>query len=263
MKRENRGFIKDGLRVLITAGAAGIGRAIAEIFADNGAKVFTCDVDDNALKALEKDRPDIGAIKIDTADEKQIDVFFAKAKQYLGGGLDVLINNVGVAGPTCSVEAMSSDDWRRTIDINLNSHFYCIKRAVPMLKETTEGAIISLSSVAGRLGFSYRLPYSASKWGIVGMTKSLAIELGPFGIRVNALLPGVVEGKRIEHVISNRARQIGINYDDAEKELLEQVSLRRMVTGQDIAEMALFLCSPMGKNISGQALSVCGNVEKL
>ena len=132
-----------------------------------------------------------------------------------------------------------------------------------MLKESGEGAIINLSSVAGRLGFSYRLPYSASKWAIIGMTKSLAIELGPDGIRVNALLPGVVKGKRIEHVISNRAKQVGIEYNEMEQEILNKVSLRRMVSGQDIADMALFLCTPLGRNISGQALSVCGNVETL
>ena len=253
--------IKPGLRVLITAGAAGIGRTIAETFADNGAKVYTCDIDGKALEALNTQRPDIGTSKIDTADEKQIETLFESASTFFGGGLDVLINNVGIAGPTCAVEVMSSDEWRRTIDINLNSHFYCTKRAVPLLKKTNDGAIINLSSVAGRLGFSFRLPYSASKWGVIGMTKSLAIELGTYGIRVNAILPGVVEGKRIENVISNRAKQTGTGYDDMEKEVLDQVSLKRMVSGQDVAEMALFLCSPMGRNISGQALSVCGNVE--
>ena len=255
--------IKSGLRVLITAGAAGIGRAIAETFADHGAKVFTCDIDKLALKKLNRERPDIGTSCIDVADENQINQFFEEAKSKLDGRLDVLVNNAGIAGPTIAVENMNSDDWNRTINVNLNSHFYCLKRAVPMLKKSGEGVIINLSSVAGRLGFSYRLPYSASKWAIIGMTKSLAIELGPDGIRVNALLPGVVEGKRIEHVISNRAKQVGIEYSEMEQEILNKVSLRRMVSGQDIADMALFLCTPLGRNISGQPLSVCGNVETL
>ena len=255
--------IKQGLKVLITAGGAGIGRAIAETFADHRAEVFTCDIDQTALAKLNSQRPDIGTLCIDVADEKQVDQFFEAAKKKLGGKLDVLINNAGISGPTIPVEDMESDDWRRTIDVNLTSHFYCLKRAVPMLKKTGDGAIINISSVAGRLGFSYRLPYSASKWGIIGMTKSLAIELGPFGVRVNALLPGVVEGKRIEHVISNRAKQVGVDYKDLEKEILDKVSLKRMVSGQNIADMALFLCTPLGRNISGQALSVCGNVETL
>ena len=220
-KREMRG-IKEGLRVIVTAGAAGIGRAIAETFADRGAKVFICDLDDTALAEMAKACPEIGRFRADVADQAQVDAFFDAALADLGG-LDVLINNAGIAGPTAPIDEMDPADWRRTVDINLNSHFYCLKRAVPMLKKSGEGVIINLSSVAGRLGFSYRLPYSASKWAIIGMTKSLAIELGPDGIRVNALLPGVVEGKRIEHVISNRAKQVGIEYSEMEQEILNRI----------------------------------------
>ena len=158
-------------KIIISAGASGIGRAIAETFADHGAKVYTCDINEAELKKLKTKRPDIGASHIDVADERQIKKLFEDAKTFFGHGLDVLINNVGVAGPTCPVENMRSDDWQRTLNVNLNSHFYCVKQAVPMLKETSDGAIINLSSVAGRLGFSYRLPYSASKWGVIGMTK--------------------------------------------------------------------------------------------
>jgi NAD(P)-dependent dehydrogenase (short-subunit alcohol dehydrogenase family) len=161
------------------------------------------------------------------------------------------------------VDAIDPQEWRRTIDINLNGQFYCLRRAVPMLRQAGDGIIINISSVAGRLGYAYRLPYAATKWAVVGMTESLAKELGPEGIRVNAILPGVVEGPRIERVISDRARQMGVSFDEMKEEYLNKISLRRMVSQQDVANMALFLCSPAGRNISGQALSVCGNVETL
>lgn len=260
-KREMRD-IAPGLRVVVTAGAAGIGRAIAETFADRGARTEICDIDETALEAMRRERPDIGARKADVADEAQVNAFFDAALEALGG-LDVLVNNAGIAGPTAAIEDIEPDDWRRTMDINVNGHFYCLRRAVPHLKEADNGAIINLSSVAGRLGFAMRTPYAATKWGIVGLTKSLAKELGPFGIRVNCLQPGVVEGERIERVISARAEATGESYEAVEREMLSKVSLRRAVSGQDIAEMAVFLCTPMGANVSGQALSVCAGVETL
>ena len=260
-KREMRG-IKEGLRVIVTAGAAGIGRAIAETFVDRGAKVFICDLDDTALAEMAKACPEIGRFRADVADQAQVDAFFDVALADLGG-LDVLVNNAGIAGPTAPIDEMSPDDWRRTIDINLNSHFYCLRRAVPPLKESGNGAIINLSSVAGRLGFAMRTPYAATKWAIVGLTESLSKELGPFGIRVNCLQPGMVEGDRINRVISARAEATGRAFDTVEKDMLSNVSLRRTVSGQDIAEMAVFLCTPMGANVSGQALSICAGVETI
>jgi NAD(P)-dependent dehydrogenase (short-subunit alcohol dehydrogenase family) len=179
------------------------------------------------------------------------------------GGLDLLVNNAGIAGPTAGIEDIDPDDWRRTVDINLNSYFYCARRATPLLKAAGDGAMINISSVAGRLGFAQRTPYAATKWAVVGFTQSLAKELGPDGVRVNALLPGIVEGPRIDRVIAARAEVAGVSFEDAEQTMLGNVSLRRKVSAQDIANMALFLCSPLGRNISGQALSICGNVETI
>ena len=260
-KREIRS-IKKGLRVIVTAGAAGIGRAIAETFADRGAKVVICDLDTEALSEMAKACPEIGHFHADVADQTQVDAFFDAALAKLGG-LDVLVNNAGIAGPTAPIDEMDPADWRRTVDINLNSHFYCLRRAVPPLKESGNGAIINLSSVAGRLGFAMRTPYAATKWGIVGLTESLSKELGPFGIRVNCLQPGMVEGDRINRVISARAEATGETFDAVEQDMLSNVSLRRTVSGQDIAEMAIFLCTPKGGNITGQALSVCAGVESI
>ena len=251
-----------GLRVLVTAGAAGIGRAFAEVFADAGAKVFICDIDRAALDAMRAARPDIGAGFADVADARQVDGLFDEASVFLGG-LDVLINNAGIAGPTAAVEDIAIADWERTISIDLNGMFYCTRRAVPMLKAAGGGSIINLSSVAGRLGYPLRTPYSAAKWAVVGFTKSLAIELGPANIRVNAIQPGIVEGERIERVIAAKAQALGLTHDKYKQQLVSKVSLRRTVSPLDIANMALFLATDAGKNISGQALSVCGNVETL
>jgi NAD(P)-dependent dehydrogenase (short-subunit alcohol dehydrogenase family) len=251
-----------GLRVLVTAGAAGIGKAFAETFADAGAKVFICDVDQAALDAFRTARPEIGSCTADVADPQAVDALFDAATKFLGG-LDVLINNAGIAGPTAPVEAIDIAEWNRTIAVDLNGMFYCTRRAVPLLKVAGGGSIINLSSVAGRLGFPLRTPYSAAKWAVVGFTKSLAMELGPANIRVNAIQPGVVEGDRIDRVIGAKAEALGLSFDEFKERLLSKVSLRRMVSPQDIANMALFLATDAGRNISGQALSVCGNVESL
>jgi len=252
----------EGMRVLVTAGASGIGKAFAETFADAGAKVFICDVDRAALDAFRKARPEIGSGVTDVADSRQVDGLFDAATDFLGG-LDVLINNAGIAGPTAPVESIDVADWERTIAIDLNGMFYCTRRAVPLLKAAGGGSIINLSSVAGRLGYPLRTPYAAAKWAVVGFTKSLAMELGPSNIRVNAIQPGVVEGDRIERMIAAKAKALGVGEDDYRKQLLSKVSLRRMVSAADIANMALFLATAAGSNISGQALSVCGNVETL
>jgi NAD(P)-dependent dehydrogenase (short-subunit alcohol dehydrogenase family) len=251
-----------GLRVLVTAGAAGIGRAFAETFQDAGARVFVCDVDAKAIDAFRRDRPSIGSSLADVGDPKAVDAMFDSATKFLSG-LDVLINNAGIAGPTAPVEEIAIADWERTIAVDLNGMFYCTRRAVPLLKAAGGGSIINLSSVAGRLGFPLRTPYSAAKWAVVGFTKSLAMELGPANIRVNAIQPGVVEGDRIDRVIGAKAQSLGVSFDEFKERLLSKVSLRRMVSAQDIANMALFLATDAGRNISGQALSVCGNVESL
>ncbi|MGB9152272.1 MAG: SDR family oxidoreductase [Alphaproteobacteria bacterium] len=254
--------ITPGLRVLVTAGAAGIGFAIANAFAKAGARLHVCDVVPDVLANCAKQRPDWGTTLCDVSDYAQVETLFKDVQKKLGG-LDVLVNNAGIAGPTGGVEAITPDDWHRTIDVNLNSQFYCTRLAVPMLRQSKDASIICISSVAGRLGYAQRTPYSTTKWAIIGFMKSLAQELGPEGIRVNAILPGIVEGPRIEKVISARAEALGKSYDDMKQEYLNKISLRRMVSADDVANMALYLCSPLGRNVSGQPISVCGNVETL
>ena len=247
-----------GLRVLVTAGATGIGRSIASTFAAAGARVFVCDVDASALQALRSDAPAIGSSVADVSSPSQVATLFSESTDYLGG-LDVLVNNAGISGPTARVEDISIDDWDRTIAVDLNGMFYCTRLAVPQLKAAGGGSIINLSSIAGRLGYPLRSHYSAAKWGVIGFTKSLAIELGPDEIRVNAILPGVVEGERVRQVVKARADARGLGFDEAMRQFVAPISLRRMVSAQEIADMALFLASPAGRSISGQSISVCGD----
>ena len=249
-------------RVLITAGAGGIGRVMAETFVKAGAKVHICDVVQSAIDETVKTLSGVTATPCDVSDLGQVDRLFADVKQHLGG-LDVLVNNAGIAGPTGTIEDISIEEWRRCIDIDLNGMFYCTRLAMPMLKAAGGGSIINLSSAAGRLGFPYRTPYAAAKWGVVGFTKSLSMEVGTCNIRVNAIQPGVVEGERIDRVIDAKAKAVGISFEEQKKVSLERVSMRSMVSPQDIANMALFLASDAGKHVTGQAISVCAGVEML
>jgi NAD(P)-dependent dehydrogenase (short-subunit alcohol dehydrogenase family) len=195
----------------------------------------------------------------DVSDLKQVDELFRQVEKNLGG-LDVLVNNAGIAGPTGKVEDIKPEDWERCIAIDLNAMFYCTRKAMPLIKAAGGGSIINLSSVAGRLGFPMRTPYAAAKWAVVGFTKSLAIEAGPDRVRVNCLQPGNVEGDRINRVIDAKAKALGVPFEAQRHKLLDTVSLRTFVSAEDIANMALFLATDAGKHISGQALSICGDI---
>jgi NAD(P)-dependent dehydrogenase (short-subunit alcohol dehydrogenase family) len=254
--------IDPGLRVLVTAGASGIGRSIADLLIENGARVHVCDAAEKHLDDFRTTHPGHGASLCDVSDEEQVEALLAEVERGLGG-LDALINNAGIAGPTGGVEQISVADWRRTIDVCLTGQFLCTHFAVPLLKRAGNAAIVNLSSSAGRYGYAFRTPYSSAKWGVIGFTQSLAKELGPAGIRVNAILPGIIRGPRMEGVIRDRAAQVGVPYDAMEQEYLNRISLRRMTGPEDVAGMVLFLLSAAGSNISGQSLGVDGNVESL
>jgi NAD(P)-dependent dehydrogenase (short-subunit alcohol dehydrogenase family) len=247
--------VKD-LRVLVTAGAAGIGRAITAALVQAGARVHICDV------AEPQDMPEVSFTRADVSSEADVDRLFDDVRAKLGG-LDVLVNNAGIAGPTGGIEDITLEDWRRTLDVDLTGQFLCARRAVPMLKQAGGGSIVNLSSAAGRFGYAFRTPYAAAKWGVIGLTQSLAKELGPSNIRVNAILPGVIKGPRMDRVIRDRAEQTGVSVPEMEKQYLDRISLRRMTDPEDVAAMVVFLVSEAGRNISGQSLGVDGNVESL
>jgi NAD(P)-dependent dehydrogenase (short-subunit alcohol dehydrogenase family) len=246
-----------GLRVAITAGAGGIGRVMADSFAACGAHPFVSDVDEAALA-------DCGhpGMRADAGRAEELDRFMDAALARLGG-LDVLVNNAGIAGPTKPVEAVTPAELDAVLQVDLASLFHCARRAIPMLRAAGGGSIVNLSSAAGKFGFPLRSPYSAAKWGIIGFTRTLAMELGPDRINVNAILPGLVDGPRIRSVLRNKALAKGISDNQETEDALQRVSLRTFVSQQDIANMALYLSSPFGRTISGQAISVDGGMEGL
>lgn len=244
-----------GYRVAITAGANGIGRVMADSFATCGAKVYVSDVDPAALAGC--GHP---GMRSDAGVAADCEAFVDAAARYLGG-LDVLVNNAGIAGPTAPVETVTPEELDATLRIDLASMFHCSRRAIPALRAAGGGAVINLSSAAGRFGFALRAPYAAAKWGVVGFTKSLSIELGPDGIRVNAILPGPVDGPRIRAVIKAKAQAAGISENEMTERTVSTTSLKSFVTQQDIANMALYLASPFGATISGQAISVDADMQ--
>lgn len=251
-----------GLRVLVTAGANGIGLAIARAFAGEGARVHICDVDDAALAAIASGDCAFTQTRCDVSDRAAVQQLFTEAAATLGG-LDVLVNNAGVAGPTSKVEDMNPEDWDRCVDICLTGQFNCTRLAVPLLRQSKNASIVNLSSAAGRVGFAMRAPYAAAKWGVIGFTKSLSIELGPDKIRVNAILPGLVAGDRQRRVLEAKAQQRGISFAEMERTAFSSTSIKDYVTPEQIADQVLFLCSPRGRTISGQAISICGDTQML
>ena len=251
-----------GLRVLVTAGASGIGLATARAFAREGARVHVCDVDGAALASLATSDPGISRSACDVADATSVARLFHETQLALGG-LDALVNNAGIAGPTAACEDITLRDWERTLAVNLTGQFLCAQRAIPMLKQSSNASIANLSSAAGRFGFPLRTPYAATKWGVIGLTKSLSIELGAHGIRVNALCPGSVAGPRIDGVFASKAAARGVAADVVREEALARTSLHRLVSADDIAHAIVFLASKLGANISGHALPVDADTQAL
>lgn len=252
-----------GKTVLVTAGASGIGKAIAETMVESGASVHITDVSQSDISTASAKATGLTGTAGDASDPDHVDRVFDEVMQRYGR-LDVLVNNVGIAGPTGAVDAITDMDVSRTLDVNLRAHFHFLRRFVPLLRQSVnDPSIIAISSVAGRLGYPLRTPYAATKWAVVGLVKSLAVELGPEGIRVNAILPGPVDGPRMDSVIENFAQASGESAGSVRAAFLRKASLRRMVKAQDIANLALFLTSGLAFNISGQAISVDANVEYL
>jgi NAD(P)-dependent dehydrogenase (short-subunit alcohol dehydrogenase family) len=249
-------------KAIVTAGGSGLGRKIAEALADAGATVQVCDVSESALAELAAARPEIGTTVADVSNAAAVDAFFAQAIGVMGG-LTVLVNNAGIAGPTSRIENISTDDWDRTISIDLNAQFYAARRAVPPIRAAGGGAIINISSVAGRLGYPMRSPYAAAKWGVIGFTQSLAMELGADKIRVNAILPGSLDGDRMQRVIAARMAATGMTYEEVYKLEVGGSSMGRFIPPEDVAAMVCYLCSPYGRLISGQSIGICGNFEVL
>ncbi|WP_417624898.1 SDR family oxidoreductase [Paremcibacter congregatus] len=251
-----------GKRVIITAGGSGIGAAMAKTFSAVGAKVAICDLDDSRFEALIDQRHVLAATKADVSDIRGITAFVEGAAARLGG-LDILVNNAGIAGPNGHVEDLDPEEWDKTITVDLSSAFYCSRAAIPFLKQQVTGSIVNIASSAAFFGYPLRSPYAAAKWGLIGLTKTMAMELGPHQIRVNAICPGSVSGDRIDRVMAGEAKSRGITIGQVKESYTRHTSLKTFVEKEDVANMALFLVSELGAKISGQVLGVDGHTEAL
>ncbi len=247
-------------RVLVTGGAGGIGLAIAARFLADGDAVLACDVDAVALDEAKARCPALRTMACDVSDAAQVDALFGSVARDLGG-LDILVANVGIGGPTQPVETLSPADWQRVMDVNLTGTFNVVRLGIPLVRES-RGTIIIMSSAAGRLGYPNRAPYAVSKWGLVGLAKTLSAELGPDGVSVNAILPGAVGGERFDRVIAGRAALSGRSIEEEMMAGFANQSLKQVVAPEHVADLAHFLTTPAGRSISGAALSIDGDLQR-
>ena len=252
-------------KIIISAGASGIGWSTAKVCLSKGAYVYICDINNKSLKKTTKhplNNKRLFSYECDASDEDEVSDFFKEVLKKTNK-VDALINNVGVAGPTGTIENLNSEDWEQTLKINVISHFYFTKLAIPMLKKNKGGSIINISSGAGIMGFPLRSPYAASKWAVVGVTKTLAMELGKYKIRVNAICPGTIKGDRMVRVIKDKSKFLNISKKNIEKEFISMASMNCWIYEEDIANMCEFLISNNSKRISGQVIGVDGNAIRL
>ena len=246
------------LRVAITAAASGIGLAVARAFAAQGDDVHVCDVDTEAVAAAAAEGLD--AAQIDVADLAALDRWIDGVLDRLGG-LDVLVNNAGIAGPTALVEDVAAEEWEHCLAVGLTSHYRTCARVIPAMKAARSGSIVNISSTAGQVGLGMRAPYTAAKWAVIGLTKTLAIELGPYGVRANAICPGSVDGERMRSVIEREAAARGASSEEVTLEYVGGQSIARWVQPDEIADMCVFLASDAARMVSGQAIAVDGHTE--
>lgn len=246
-----------GKRAVVTAGAGGSGLVIAQGLAAEGAEVFVCDVEQSALAALPAG---LTGANVDVSDPDAVEAWLAPIT---ADGIDILINNAGIAGPTAAIEAITTEDWRRCLSVDLDSQFFCVRAVVPAMKQAGAGTIINISSTAGLMGLPLRTPYVAAKFAIVGLTKSLAMELGRDNIRVNAIAPGSITGDRMERVIAAHAAADDVSEDHVRDMYTQGVSMASFVTPEEIADMVVYLCSERGRRITGQVIAIDGGTETL
>ena len=251
----------DGTRVVISGAASGLGWTVATKFAEEGAKVHLCDIDADAV-AQAVQTPGITGSVTDVGSEQAVESLFEDAVANLGG-VDVLVNNAGPSGATAPVDELSYDEWRACLAGNLDGAFLCTRAATEHLKNAGSGSIVNMSSVSGLYGSPLRGAYAAAKWAIIGLTKTWASELGPFGIRVNAVAPGGVAGPRLDRVMQDLADERGVEFDDVADEWKRQASLRTFIEPAAIADLVLFLCSEESSRITGTVIPIDGHLETL
>ena len=244
-------------RVVVTAGAGGIGRAIVDAFAAGGDRVHLCDVDERAVAQMAGREAAVTASVCDVSDRRAVTEFVRSAADALGG-IDVLVNNAGIAGPTAPVEQTDPDQWEAVLGVNLTGTFHVTRQAIPYLKRSERGVVLMMSSLGGRFGYPGRSAYATTKRGLLGFTETLALELGAYGIRVNAIAPGAVSGERIQRVLQGRAEAGGRTLEEVTADALERQAVKRFVEPEEIAALAVFLASDAARSITGQTIAIDG-----
>ena len=251
-------------KIIISGGASGIGWATAKVCLSRGAYVYLCDIDNKSLNKIQThplSNKKLFSYKCDASNEYEVSNFFNQIKKKTKK-IDALINNVGIAGPTGTMDKIDSKDWENTLQVDVNSHFYFTKKSIPLIKKSKNGSIINISSTAGILGFPLRTPYAASKWAVIGVTKSLAMELGKFNIRVNAVCPGTIKGDRMKRVVKDKAKFTKTSIKKVEKDFISMSSMKKWILEEDIGKMCAFLISDDSSKVSGQVIAVDGHTER-
>ncbi len=244
---------------IVTGAGQGIGKSIALALAREGAAVLLSGRHQETLESVAEEVKQLDGRSVvsvtdvsgEDAVKKMVDLAISQF-----GRLDLLINNAGIVGPTAPVSNVAREDWDQVMAVNLTGPFLCARAAIPHLVEQRSGKIINISSIAGKMGYALRSPYSASKWGLIGLTRTLALELGPFNVQVNAICPGPVSGPRMQAVIANRAKELGQSEAEVERTYVQGTALKRMVDPEHVAALVVFLCSADGNSITGETLDV-------
>jgi NAD(P)-dependent dehydrogenase (short-subunit alcohol dehydrogenase family) len=249
-------------RVVITGGASGLGRVMAQKFLSEGDRLAICDVSPVHIDALKQEIPQALCVECDVTDEVQMQDFFEQVQTELGG-VDILLSNAGTGGPAGPLETLEFYDWRACLSVNLDGAFLSCRWAGEQMRAQGSGFILIISSTSGLFGVPNRAPYVTAKWGLIGLMKTIAMELGPAGVRVNAICPGSVDGDRMERVLDMESAASGQERSTVQAQYTQGVSLRKFMSPQDIAEMAFFLASEAAQNVTGQAISVDGNTERM
>ena len=247
----------DDRRAVVTAGAGGLGLVIARTLAAEGATVTVCDIDEAALEKL----PDeLDGALVDVADPGAVGAWLEPIAR---SGIDILVNNAGIAGPTKPIERITPGEWRRCLAVGLDGQFHCTRYVVPAMKSRRRGVIINIASTAGIMGMPHRAPYVAAKFAVVGLTKTLAMELGPCNIRVNAIAPGAISGDRMDRVVAAHAKAENRSEEEIRSMYESGTSMGTFVTPEHVADLVVFLASERGARISGQVIAVDGHTETL
>ena len=224
--------------------------------------MIICDKDQEVLDQFSKNNPEIITLKADVSNEEEVTSFFNEIKDHFGE-INSLINNAGIAGPSAKLEDTNFDDWKNTLSVNLNGTFLCTKSAIPLLRSAGGGSIINIGSTSSFMGTPLRSSYSATKWGLIGLTKTWAMEYGADNIRINTICPSSVNGERIEQVIEREAKYRNVIPEEIKAAYLSQTSMKTFIDAEEIAGMIVYLLSPLAKKITGQMLAIDGHTENL